>query len=92
MNQGDIYLADVSAEVRRRVLVLSDQRFNHLTGRAIVAVEYEPEQVRSPPWHIAGFALEFSISVAADRLLDRVGGVSSGDLRSVRAALRQILP
>ena len=36
---GDIHFADLNEEVRRRVLVVSNARFNSLAGRAMVAPE-----------------------------------------------------
>ena len=36
---GDIHLADLNEECRRHVLVVSNRRFNRLSGRVLVAPE-----------------------------------------------------
>ena len=44
---GDVHLADLNEERRRHVLVVSNGRFNRLSGRALVAPEItgDPDEV-----------------------------------------------
>ncbi len=88
---GDIYLAAVHDEQRRRVLVMSSPRFHALSGRAVIA----PAGSAQPfPWRIAHdtdvFAIDLLQTIATDRLLDRLGHVPEPVLRTARQALRLI--
>ena len=46
---GDIYLADLNEEVRRRVLVVSNARFANASGRAVVIPEIVGPIEEVPP-------------------------------------------
>ncbi len=75
---GDVWLADVGAEIPRPVYVVSDERFHRLAERAIVApVLPSGAAERNPPWWIAHessvVALERLSSIPAGRLLERQG-------------------
>ena len=89
---GDIWLADVGAETRRSVYVVSDDRFHRLAERAIVAPVLPSHGVaRNPPWWIANenavVALERLSSVPVDRLLERHGTAPYSTVRAVQRAI-----
>lgn len=92
---GDIHLADLNEERRRRVLVLSSDRFNRIAGRAIVAPEISggPDDVPYP-WRVAEgdavFAVDHVRSIPTARLLDRVGRASHPAMTAARRALLNI--
>lgn len=92
MDRGDIYLADLNEERRRRVLVVSGERFNRLSGRAIVApaIDLPPDDVPDP-WRLPVdeyvFAVDFLRALPRARLLEKVG---SAPLEAVVAARRAI--
>lgn len=93
---GDIHLADVNQEQRRRVLVVSSSKFTRLSGRVIVApaIPGEPDEVPFP-WRIDAeghvFAIDLLRSIPADRLLERVGRVTPSVAASVQRVTRHIL-
>ena len=73
---GDIRLADLNEERRRRVVVLSNRRFHQIAGRAVVAPEVEGRPDAVPfPWRIevegAVYGVDLLRSIPVDRLLDR---------------------
>ncbi len=89
---GEIWLADVGAETRRSVYVLSDDRFHRLAERAVVAPTVSSgASDRTPPWWIAHedsvVALERLSSIPVDRLLERRGAVSHATARTVQRAV-----
>lgn len=89
---GDIWLADIGAETRRSVYVISDDRFHRLAERAIVApVLPAGEPGRTPPWWIAHddsvIALERLSSISVDRLLEQHGAVEHATTRAVQRAV-----
>lgn len=89
---GGIWLADLGAEVRRPVVVVSDERFHRLAGRALVApVLATGPTHRNPPWWIphegSAVALERLTSIPAERLLEPRG---TAPYSTVRAAQRAI--
>ncbi len=92
---GDIYIADLNDEVRRRVLVISNARFNTLSNRVLVAPEcpIDPDAVQFP-WMVpidgAVYAVNLLRSLSADRLLDRISRAPADAMRSVRQALLHI--
>lgn len=89
---GDIWLADIGAETRRSVYVVSDDRFHRLAERAIVApVLPAGEPGRTPPWWITHddsvIALERLSSIPVDRLLERHATVRHTTTRAVQRAV-----
>lgn len=93
---GDIHLADVGQEQRRHVLVVSNNRFHRLSGRAIVApaLPGEPDEVPFP-WRIEAegmvFAVDLLRSIPVERVLEPVGRVSPGVAAAVQRVTRHIL-
>lgn len=93
---GDIYLADLNEERRRRVLVVSNARFNRLAGRVIVAPEVtaEPDEVQFP-WRIECdaevFATDLLRSVPVERLLERVSRAPYAVMTRTRRAIAHII-
>lgn len=92
---GDIHLADLNDELRRRVLVISNGRFHRVSSRALVAPEIvgEPDEVLFP-WRVqiddAVYAVDLMRSLAADRLLDRIDRAPAAAMAEVRRALLNI--
>jgi mRNA-degrading endonuclease toxin of MazEF toxin-antitoxin module len=92
---GEIWLADRDDERRRVVFVISDDRFQRLAERAVVApvLDEIPEPRR--PWQIT-FAADRVIAVnqlailPVERLLERVGEANHETLRRVRHAVLAI--
>jgi mRNA-degrading endonuclease toxin of MazEF toxin-antitoxin module len=95
IDAGDVHLADLNDEHRRRVLVVSNARFTAASGRAIVVPEIvgPPDEV-SDPWRIecegVVFALDFVRALPVERLLQRTGRIDSTSLATTRRALRNI--
>jgi mRNA-degrading endonuclease toxin of MazEF toxin-antitoxin module len=95
INAGDIHLADLNEEVRRRVLILSNARFNETSGRVLVAPEVpsDPDEVLFP-WRVrvddTVYAIDLGRTLRADRILDRVDRAPFEAIASARRALRQI--
>lgn len=95
IDEGDVYVADLNDEQRRRVLVVSTARFNNMSGRAIVAPAMPgPPDAVPLPWRIeferTVFAVDFVRSVPVARLLGRTARVDSATLATVRRAIRNI--
>jgi mRNA-degrading endonuclease toxin of MazEF toxin-antitoxin module len=96
---GEIWLAGRGDETRRRVLVISDDRFHRLGERAIVAPVLDEAPAVPRPWHIqlgettvAGVvAVNLLVSLPIDRLLDRVDRADIGVLRRVRRAAHMLV-
>ncbi len=92
---GDVCLADLNEERRRRVLVMSSARFHRLSDRVVVAPEIfgEPDEVPFP-WRVSIddgiFAVDLLRSLPVARILDRIGRASPGGMLEVRRALRNI--
>ena len=88
IRSGDVHLADVNDEVRRRVLVVSNDQFNAVSGRALVA----PEVLF--PWRVriddAVYAVDLARSFANTRLLERIDRAPVATMASVRQALLHI--
>jgi mRNA-degrading endonuclease toxin of MazEF toxin-antitoxin module len=89
---GDIWLADIGAETRRSVYVVSDDRFHRLAERAIIAPLLPSRAVaRNPPWWITHessvVALERLSSIPVDRLLERRGTAQLATVRAVQRAI-----
>lgn len=86
---GDIWLADLGAETRRSVYVISDERFHRLAERAVVAPVLESRgAVRAPPWWIVHedsvVAVERLTSIPIERLLERHGVARYTTVRAVQ--------
>jgi mRNA-degrading endonuclease toxin of MazEF toxin-antitoxin module len=94
--QGDIHLADLNEERRRRVLVVSTVRFNRMTRRVVVIPEVggAPDEVPFP-WRIevegAVFAVDLLRSMPAERLLQRTGRATHATMLQVRRAIQHII-
>ena len=95
IDSGDIHLADLNEQRRRRVLVISNGRFHRVASRALVAPEIigGPDEVPFP-WRVpiddAVYAVDLVRSLAADRLLDRVDRAPAAAMAEVRRALLNI--
>ena len=92
---GDVHLADLNEERRRHVLVVSNRRFNRLSGRALVAPEIagEPDEVPFP-WRVdvdgVIFAVDLMRSLPAARLLEQTGRAPVATMLAVRRAILNI--
>jgi len=89
---GDVWLADLGAETRRSVYVISDDRFHRLAERAVVAPVLESQPAaRTPPWWIAHedsvIAVERLSSISVDRLLERHGVAHYTTVRAVQRTI-----
>jgi mRNA-degrading endonuclease toxin of MazEF toxin-antitoxin module len=95
INAGDIHLADLNEERRRRVLVISNGRFHSVSGRALVAPEVigEPDEVPFP-WRVevdnGVYAVDLMRSLPVERLLDRIDRAPAVAMAVVRRALLNI--
>jgi mRNA-degrading endonuclease toxin of MazEF toxin-antitoxin module len=95
IRSGDIHLADLNDEVRRRVLIVSNDRFHAASGRALVAPEVpvEIDEVLFP-WRVriddAVYAVDLLRSLPMERLLERSDRASVTAMASVRRALLHI--
>lgn len=92
---GDIYLADLNEDRRLRVLVVSNERFHRMAGRALVAPELAAVMgAPTFPWRVnvdeTTFAVDLLRSVPVDRLLDRVDRAPAGLVKLVEQSLRRI--
>ena len=92
---GDIWLADLGAETRRSVYVVSDDRFHRLAERAVIAPVLTPGRPgRNPPWWIAHagsvVAVDRLTSIPADRLLERSGTAQFTTVQAVQAAIASL--
>jgi hypothetical protein len=91
---GDICIADVRAERRLAVLVVSVQRFNELSGRVWIAPSIDGPPEDGIPWRIATgeyvFALDRLISVPTSQLLERAAIAPEIAVAAARRALRLI--
>lgn len=92
---GDIHLADLNDERRRKVLVVSNRRFHRASGRALVApaISGEPDEVPFP-WRIEVdgevYAVDLLRSITTGRLLDRVGVAPHEAVLAARRAVVNI--
>ena len=89
---GEIWLADLGAETRRSVYVVSDDRFHRLAARALVApVLVSPGTGHHPPWWIAHeqsvVAVERLTSIPVERLLERNGSAQYSTIRAVQRTI-----
>ena len=95
IDAGDVHLADLNEERRRRVLVLSNRRFHQIAGRAVVAPEVEGGPDAVPfPWRVevddVVYGVDLLRSVPLDRLLDRVDSASHDAVMAARRAISHI--
>ena len=92
---GDIHLADLNEERRRRVLVASNSRFSRAAGRVVVIPEVfgAPDEVPFP-WRVnsdgAVFAVDLLRTLPVERLLERTGHASHTALVQIQRAIRLI--
>lgn len=95
ISSGDIHIADLNEERRRRVLVVSIDRFHRASGRVLVAPEIvgEPDEVPFP-WRIqvdeVVYAVDLLRSLPIDRLLERVDRAPSGAMTRAHQVLANI--
>lgn len=91
---GEIWLADRGDERRRLVFVISDDRFQRLAERAVVAPILDEQPGRPSPWHVSlgtrTIAVNQVATVSVERLLERAGTAPVETLRQVRHAVRAI--
>jgi mRNA-degrading endonuclease toxin of MazEF toxin-antitoxin module len=91
---GEIWLADRGDERRRLVFVVSDDRFQRLAERAVVAPILDEQPEWPSPWHVPlgerTIAVNHMATVAVERLLERVDVTHIEVLRRVRHAVRAI--
>ncbi len=92
---GDIYLADLNEEIRPRVLVVSNARFNRAADRVLVAPELSDEPDEVPfPWRVsvddAVFAVDLLRSLPIARLLDCTGRATHATMLNVQRAVLNI--
>jgi mRNA-degrading endonuclease toxin of MazEF toxin-antitoxin module len=95
INAGDIHLADLNEERRRRVLVISNERFHRISGRVLVAPEIEgPPDAVPFPWRIqvddAVYAVDMVRGLPVGRLLDRTDRAPADAMALARRALLNI--
>ena len=95
IDTGDIHLADLNEEIRRRVLVLSNARFNSLSGRALVAPEVigEPDAVPFPWRPVVDstvYAVDLARTMPIARLLERVDRAPAAVVSQARRTLAHI--
>ena len=89
---GEIWLADVGAETRRPVIVVSEDRFHRLSERCIVApVLASGHDERNPPWWIAHddsvVAVDRLSSIPIERLLEHHGTARYVTVRAVQRTI-----
>lgn len=95
IDAGDIHLADLNDERRRRVLVISNGRFHRTSGRAVIAPEVvgEPDDVPFP-WRVqvadGVYGVDVVRSMPIDRLLERTDRAPAAAMVAVRRALLEI--
>jgi mRNA-degrading endonuclease toxin of MazEF toxin-antitoxin module len=95
IRSGDIHLADLNDDVRRRVLIVSNERFHAISGRVLVAPEVlvEADEVLFP-WRVriddAVYAVDLVRSLPTARLLERTDRAPVAAMASVRRAFLHI--
>lgn len=93
---GEIWLADRGDEQRRPVFVVSDDRFQRLSGRVVIAPVLDEMPAVPRPWHVTapdGRAIAVNLIGTAplERLLERVLTPGYEVLRAVRHAAHAIV-
>ena len=94
---GEVWLADLNEERRRRVLIVSAARFNRAAARVVVVPEIDggPDEVPFP-WRIEDddgtvYAVDFVRAIPGERLLELAGRASSATSGRVQRAIRTIM-
>jgi len=92
---GEIWLADLGAEARRLVYIVSDARFHRLAERAVVAPVLDEFPPAARPWHVRrlgdrAVAVHQLGTVPIERLLEQVELPGPETLRQVRRAVHAI--
>lgn len=96
IQSGDIYRADLNAEVQFRVLVVSTERFHRVSRRALVVPEVFGESTDpvNYPWRVpiddAVFAVDLIRSVAIHNLVERLDRAPANAMHNVRRTLLAI--
>ena len=95
IHAGDVHLSDLNEERRRRVLVVSNERFHRAAGRVLVAPELLGDRDPIPfPWRIAigdgEYAVDMVRGLPVERLLERIDRAPAGAMTAVRRALLHI--
>lgn len=86
IDAGDVHLADVGVETRRRVVVVvSNARFHRVTGRAVVApvVPTDPLDLDDPFFVVTGSEAVHVASVRStpiERLLERTDRLAAATM------------
>ena len=92
---GDIHLADLNEELRRRVMVASSSRFSRAAGRVVVIPEVfgVPDEVPFP-WRVEHddtvYAVDLLRTMPVERLLEQTGQASHSAIARIRRAIRLI--
>jgi len=92
---GEVWIADLGEEIRRRVLVLSDARLHQIANRAVVA----PMSTKVPdsaPWFVDAGDDEYANvhlirSVPVARLLERARVIDHRAMVEIRSVLTHLL-
>jgi mRNA-degrading endonuclease toxin of MazEF toxin-antitoxin module len=92
---GTLVEVDLGGERPRRALVLSNRRFTNATERVLVAPEWSgPLDGPIAPWHVRVgdgiYAVDRLISVATERVLDRLGEAPFPSMVEARHTLMTI--
>ena len=92
---GDIHLADLNDERRRRVLVVSNSRFHRASERVLVAPEILGPADRVPfPWRVqvdgAVYAVDLLRILPTARLRERTDCAPADAVTSIRRVLSSI--
>ncbi len=95
MDPGEVWLADLGDERRRRVLVLSNRRFHSASGRVLVAPAIDGPRDAVPfPWRVevdgVVYAVDFLRGLPDSRLLERLGHAPTDATLAARRALVHI--
>lgn len=95
IRSGDIHLADLNDEIRRRVLIVSNDRFHAMSGRVLVAPEVPVEAGEVLfPWRVrideTVYAVDLLRSLPTTRVLERTDRAPVAAMASVRRALLHI--
>ena len=92
---GEVWIADLGEEIRRRVLVLSDARLHQIANRAVVA----PMSTKVPdsaPWFVDAGDDEYANvhlirSVPVARLLERARVIDHRAMVEIRSVITHLL-
>ena len=92
---GEVWVADLGDETRRRVLVLSDARLHQIAQRAIVA-PMSTEAPNGAPWfvdtgHDEHVNVHLIRSIPVARLLERARVIDHRAMIEIRSVLTHLL-